>query len=206
MFLKFLKNKKFTVILILVILIIVVYAGVKWYEERMFWVKNGMANPKFPFRQYSILELVRQGKVTDYVPELEEALESLPTRTAPQETLDKYIQALKNGDIEEALNCCVEKDLDVDNRIGEFGHGWKVRESDIEYLYGVKERGYLDDMIEDLEIIETEIIEELKKITMGSTGEWKVQCKYQCEWGNGICYLIFTKDYWGDWKLSDPYL
>ncbi len=216
MFLKFLKNRKYTIILVLVILGILVFAGVKWYEGRMFWVKNGMADPKFPFQQYTFLELARQGKITDSFPEEDKLIEqwkNVPTRTTPLETFDIYSQALKDGDIERAAEC-LEKDLEFEEPsyydekgIIHLGTVWKVRDNDKEYLYDLKEEGHLDDMVQDLNEIRAEIIRELSGIKKEFKGELEFEHQYQCKsWKREVCYIRFVKDFWGDWKLSDPYL
>ncbi len=184
----FLKKRKYTVILILVILVILVYAGVKWYEGRMRLVDIGMADPMFPFREYTILELARQGKVTDYVPELEEAIKDLPTRTTPQETFDIYIQALKDGDIERA--------------VGYMRDGAQRGERDF-LNSAIEERG-LDKIIKIVEEMKLEIPWDTEKIEKMSTGKLKVYYEYQCEIEGKIvtCDTSFNKDLYGDWKID----
>ena len=206
----FLRKYKYTIILVLVVLIVVGYVGYKWYEGRMFWVNNGMADPKFPYHKYSILELARNGSVTDYVPELEEDWKALPTRTTPRETLDMYIQALRDGDIERALSYVEKEDYmeykkDDPWRLVRF----RISEQDRDYLNNIKEDGDLEDMIKDLERIRIEIVPEMNKIKKGSAGERVIRYQYQCRvWGGklDVCHFAFTKNLWGDWEIVGAFL
>lgn len=185
----FIKKHRYTIILILAILVILVYVGVKWYEGRMRLVDIGMADPMFPFREYSILELARQGKVTDYVPELEEAIKNLPTRTTPQETFDIYIQALKDGDIERAVGYMRE---------GAQGY-------EREDLYSIRNRRELEKTIKGLEEINSKLSWDDEEIERNSTGKWKVYYRYSCSLGERSCGVGFSKDFYGDWKLNKGY-
>lgn len=209
-----LKDKKYTIILTLVVLIVIGYMGFKWYEEKMKLVEWGAADPKFPYHEYSLLELVRVKPVGDFNDEdrarFEQELRNLPTRTTPKETFDRYIQALKDGDIEKALDCCIEKEpaWDPDGKeIKDIWVSWKARESDREYLYSIKEEGKLDERAKDLEELRTKLIGDIGKIKKGSAGELEARYKYICRFPeNEPCYLFFVKDYWGDWKLGGPHL
>lgn len=210
MFLNFLKKHKYTIILVLVVLVVVGYGAAKWYEGRMFFVNNGMASPKFPFRQYSILELARNGSVTDYVPELEEAWKALPTKTTPRETFDMYIQALRDGDIERALSY-VEKEDYMEYKEDDPWHlvHFRISERDRKYLNNIKEEENLEDMIKDLEGIRTKIAPEMNKIKKGATGERVIRYQYQCRvWGGKVdtCYFGFAKNLWGDWDIVATFL
>lgn len=197
-FLKFLKNRKFTIIFVIVILIIISYAGARWYESRMFLVNQGLADPKFPYKEYSILELARQGKITEHEEELDEAIKNLPTRITPKEVFDIYTQALEDGDIERALEC-IEKDIDMNQRIGKYGHAWNVRESDREYLYEIKKKGELKKEIKNLEKIKSII--GWNKIEEAVKNQIRIYYQYPCSFG-GTCGVGFTKDLYGDWKLN----
>jgi len=209
-----LKDRKYTIILAIVILGALVFVGVKWYEGRMKLVERGVADPKFPYHEYSLLELVRVKPVGDFNNEdrakFEQELKNLPTKTTPKETLDKYIQALKDGDIERALDC-LEKEPERNDEHGkelkDLSVSWEVKESDRSYLYAIKEEGGLEKRVKDLEKIMAEIINDIEKIKRGSTGELEIRYKYRCRFPeNEPCYLFFTKDLWGDWKLGGPHL
>ncbi len=204
-----LKDRKYTIILALVILGILVFVGVKWYENKMNLVDRGLADPRFPFHKYTILELARNGSVTDYVPELEVAWKNLPTRITPQETFDMYIQALKEGDIERALECCIEKEDYMEYNPDDpwrLVH-YRISEQDIKYLNSIEEEGGLEKRVDDLEKVRSEIIVEISKIKKGSIGELEIKYKYQCRLSeNEPCYFYFVKDLWGDWKLGDLHL
>lgn len=208
----FLRNYKFTIILVLVILVVVGYAGWKWYGIKMNLVEQGLADPRFPYHEYSLLELAGQGRFADLNDEdrakLEQQLKNLPTRTTPQETFDKYIQALKDGDIERALNY-IEKEDYIEYREDDPWRPvhYRISEQDRKHLNNIKEEGKLGDIIKDLEKIRAEIINDIGKIKRGSTGELEVRYKYRCRFPeNEPCHLFFTKDLWGDWKLYDSYL
>lgn len=190
-FLKFIKNTKFTIILILVVLVAIGYVGFRWYEEKMKLVERGVADSKFPYHEYSLLELARQGKLFDLNEQdrskFEQELKSLPTRTTPQETFDIYIQALKDGDIEGAVSCMIDG----------------ARQGEGEFLKKSQEEGDLQRIIGVLEEAKARISWSAKKIEDGSTGNTEVDYNYSCisiDKPTG-CGIIFNKDLYGDWKI-----
>jgi len=204
MILKFLENKKFTIILVLIILILIICAGYMWYEDKMNLVEIGLAKPNFPFRKYNLLELARQGKITDYTPELEAAVKNLPTRTTPKESLKNYIQALKNEDIENALDCCVRKELYHSHG---FEYSYEIKESEKSYLSKIKEEGKLKGMIEYLEKALANISWDIERIEKNSTGKTNIYYRYSCI-SNGqsaTCGIGFVKDFYGDWRMDKAY-
>ena len=203
----FLRKYKYTIILVLVVLIVVGYAGWKWYEGRMFWVNNGMADPKFPYHKYSILELARNGSVTDYVPELEEAWKALPTRTTPQETFDMYIQALKDGDIERALSYVEKEDYmeyrkDDPWRLVHF----RISEQDRDYLNNIKEEGKLEELIKFLEQVKARVSWNSENIEKNRpSSQTEVYYKFSCIYDESdTCGIGFIKSFYGDWELTSP--
>jgi len=204
MILKFLKNKKFTIILVLIVLILVICVGYRWYEDRMNLVEIGLAKPNFPFQKYSLLELARQGKITDYMPELETTVKNLPTQITPKETLENYIQALKNEDIENALNCCVRKELYHSQG---FEYSYEIKESEKSYLSNIKEEGKLGGMIKYLEEALAKISWDIERIEKNSTGKTSIYYRYSCV-SNGqptTCGIGFVKDFYGDWRMDKAY-
>lgn len=191
MILDFIKNRKYTIILILVILVILVYAGASWYESRIRLVDIGLANPSFPFRKYSLLELARQGKITDSFEEskkLIEVIKNLPTQVTPQETFEIYIKALKDGDINGALNC--------------FTSGQDEQKKLREILYNFKDQRTLEKIIEISEEINKIISWNDKSIEKGSTGESSIYYKYPCISNDNFCEISFDKDFYGNWKIN----
>ncbi len=204
MILKFLRNKKFAIILVLIILILIIYAGYTWHKDRMNLVEIGLAKPNFPFRKYSVLELARQGKITDYTPELEAAVKNLPTRTTPKETLENYIQTLKNEEIENALDCCIRKELY--HKDG-FEYSYEIKESEKFYLSKIKKEGKLVEATKCLEEALSKISWDIERIEKNSTGKTSIYYRYSCI-SNGrstTCIIGFVKDFYGDWRMDKAY-
>lgn len=117
-------------VVILGILCVGIISGVKWWQEKQYWVKAGFASDKFPFRMFTERELVEKGLWSGESPELN----AIPTTVRPEETYAKFRQALIDGNLDEASEYFV-KDQQA---------GWKKS------LYEIKENGFLQDMIHDL--------------------------------------------------------
>jgi len=191
MFLRFLKKHKYTIILAVIVLAVLIIFVQNWYKQKMNLVERGLADPKFPYHQYTLLELARQGKLFDLNEQdrakFEQELKNLPTRATPQETFDIYIQALKVGDIERAVGCMAEDS----------------QTSEREFLNGAKEEGRWKEIIEISEEARNRISWSAKKIEDSFVGTTEVNYNYSCvsiDKPTG-CGIIFNKDLYGDWKI-----
>ena len=209
----FLRNYKYTIIVGLVVLIVVGYIGYKWYGEKMKLVERGVADPKFPYHEYTLLELVRVKPVGDFNDEdrakFMQQLKNLPTRTMPQETFDMYIRALREGDIEKALECCIEKEPKWDPRgkeIKDIWVSWEVKESDRRYLYDLKEEGKLEELIKFLEQVKARVSWNSENIEKDRpANKTEVYYKFSCIYDESdTCGIGFIKSLYGDWELTRP--
>ncbi|MBU3922716.1 hypothetical protein KJ684_00565 [Patescibacteria group bacterium] len=127
------KNKKMIgIIIFLMILIVLIYwVSIEineWWKYRRVYVEQGLASDKFPYRLYTEQELIEIGKFP------EDLYSNIPTKIRPEETYNKFYEALVKEDFKKAAECFVE-------------------EQQIEWeaaLNEIKEKGFLQEMINDL--------------------------------------------------------
>ena len=100
-----------------------------WLEKKLMLVRRGDAKPYFPFAEYKEEELRALMPFAFH-----DAIDRVPTRTPPEETLRVFIEAMKKGDIDTAVKQFVEKDRG----------GWKTD------LMEIKKSGMVDEMVRDL--------------------------------------------------------
>lgn len=100
-----------------------------WLERRLVRVRDGVAKPTFPFADYSDDEL---RVIMPFA--FEDALSRVPTRTPPEVTLKKFLDAMKKGDIDTAADQFVAKEREK----------WKT------FLLGVQKKGMVGLMLKDL--------------------------------------------------------
>lgn len=129
------KKKKWITVVIFFIIILAIVSlaateGVKWWKAKQEWVKMGFAHDKFPFKMLTEEELVRKGLWSGE----SEWYNSIPTRITPEETYAKFRQALVDEDLNKAVECFVKEKQEE----------WKKS------LYDIKEKGYLQEMSNDL--------------------------------------------------------
>jgi len=117
----------FGISLAVILLIFGVYG---WFLNKQGRVLAGTASPDFPYLDYSMTELEAM-----YTQNPEN---NAPTIQSPEETHQKFLTALKKGDFNEAVSCCF--------REGD-REGMKV------FLNGVKDKGQLDLMMNDIKEI-----------------------------------------------------
>ena len=126
------KNRWWIIILAIIVFILgalLIVGGYGWFINKQKRVLTGTANPKFPYRDYSLEELNKMyPQYTDY--------SGVPDKQTPEQTHALFLAALKKGDFDEAVNCCF--------RSGD-------REGMKTMLDGVKAKGMLNLMIGDLE-------------------------------------------------------
>lgn len=119
-----------------ILLVVLILACFAWIFNRLELVNAGMANPVFPYKKYSQADLNKM--YPQYVNE------NVATTRTPEETHRLFVDKLKAGDLDGAVECCFVKE------------DWVLRK---EGLLEVKNSGYLDQMILDLDTqIEPEFV------------------------------------------------
>ena len=93
------KGRKTILIILLLLTIITSIIGKvyfdKWLEVKMKKIEFGLAEPTFPFRDYT------QEELNKMYPQIKNA--DVPTRTTPEETYAKFRQALKENNLQMAI-------------------------------------------------------------------------------------------------------
>ena len=128
------KQFKITISVLASLVIVLVFIGAwLWYAQSKIYVKMGFAEDKFPYKMYSVEEMGKMYK--------QEPLEGVVTTQTPEQTHAQFIAALKKGDIDGAVECCVVK---------------SSQEKMKEKLNRIKENDNFMLMIKDIEKIEEE--------------------------------------------------
>lgn len=154
-------------VLILVLFFGVVFGGYSWFLKRQERVLAGFARPVFPYSDYSIAEL---GKLyPQYVNE------DVTTTRTPEETHRMFVEKLKEGDFDGAVECCVVA-----------GN----RKQILDLLNSVQKRGQMELMLKDI----SEIKEESLLYTMATYSYVSV---YKGEkYANGIEFIKNNQGVW----------
>lgn len=106
-----------------------------WFDVKQDRVLMGLSNPNFPYPDYTTEEL---GKLYPQEPN-----EDVVTTQTPEQTHAKFIVALKAGDINGAVDCCVVK----------------AKQGEMKTMMeGVKSRGQFELMVNDLVEIEPNLV------------------------------------------------
>lgn len=158
------------VIFILTVGLVLVLGGYGWFLQKQERVLSGVAQPNFPYSDYSQAELNKMyPQYIDY--------SDVPTKQTPEETHQKFLTALKKKDFTEAVNCC-------------------FREGDRErmeaFLDGVYKKGQLPLMISDISEIEKNVINEMQATYIYSgtfKGEKVVNFLTFIKTGQGYWYI-----------------
>ena len=148
-----------------------IYAN-KWTGEKMQKVVLGLAEPNFPYREYTEEELAKMYPQIKYV--------DVPTRVTPEETYFKFRQALKENNLEMAL----EQLSKESKNYGE----------NVETITKAHEEDRFHEAFENYpEKIEKESMAEsiASYYYLEKKGEYNLRQ-----------YLGFVKDVNGDWKLD----
>ncbi len=133
-------SKPFKIIISIFVVAIVVLLSIGawlWYAQSQMYVKIGFAQDKFPYRLFTANEM---GNMYS-----QEPLEGIATTQTPEQTHAKFIEALKKGDIDGAVECCVLK---------------SERENMREKLNRINNNKMFDLMLKDISIIEKESLYE----------------------------------------------
>lgn len=110
-----------------------IFGAYGWFLKRQEKVLGGFARPTFPYSNYSVEEL--GAMFPQY------ANENVATVRTPEETHKMFVEKLKAGDLNGAVECCVVK-----------GNQKEM----IDLLNGVKARGQWDLMLGDIGEIKKE--------------------------------------------------
>ncbi len=128
------KRKIITVVIFFIVLSVILYVGIdetmQWWQEKQMWVKAGFASDKFPFRMFTERELVEKGLWSGESQELN----AIITTVRPEETYAKFRQALIDEDLDVATKCFTKEQQEA----------WRKS------LYEIKDKGFLQGMIDDL--------------------------------------------------------
>lgn len=124
------RNKIAICLVVVFLALASIFGAYSWFLGKQARVLSGTARPDFPFSDYSLVELEKL-----YPQDPENLAVTIQT---PEETHTKFLVALKKEDFDEAVNCC-------------FREGDRVRMK--EFLLGVKEKGMLPVMMNDIKEI-----------------------------------------------------
>ncbi len=150
--------------------LVAIFGAYSWFLGKQARVLSGTARSDFPFSDYSRNELER------LYPQYPENL--APNIQTPEQTHAKFLAALKKEDFDEAVNCCF--------RVGD-------RERIKEFLFGIKSKGMLPLMINDI-----------KEIHKDLENSWEATYVYSgTSKGEKIAnFMIFTKTTAGIWYIK----
>ncbi len=87
--------KKYFAVIIFLVVVAAVFFGYKWYENKMQKVELGLAERNFPYRDYTEEELAKMYPQIKYA--------DVATRITPEQTYAKFRQALKENNLEMAI-------------------------------------------------------------------------------------------------------
>lgn len=116
-----------------IVIVGLIFGAYGWFLKRQQRVLDGFARPNFPYSDYSVEEL---GKMFPQY-----ANENVTTIRTPEATHRMFVDKLKAGDLNGAVECCVVRGNQKET---------------LELLNGVKARGQWDLMLGDIEVIKRE--------------------------------------------------
>lgn len=167
------KTKKIIIGIIIVLLIVgFVPFTYKWVGQKIEKVKIGLAEPNFPYRDYT------QEELNKMYPQIRYA--DVPTRITPEETYAKFRQALKENNLEMAVE-----------QLSKESEKYEGNKSDLTQAY---RENRFNELINDYP----------EKIWRGTFGESTGQLCYSQQYENKefVGCSGFIKNADGDWKLD----
>jgi len=165
------KKTKILGLVILVVLVLAAagYFNFKWFPEKIAKIERGLASDKFPWRDFT------QDELNKMYPQIKYA--DVPTRVTPEETYEKFREALITNNLELALE-----------QLSKESGRYEENKSDLEKAHG--ENRFVK--------IHTEYPDKLEKEYMAES----IAQLYFLE-DDGSRYPIdFVKDANGDWKMG----
>lgn len=142
--------------------------------DRQKLVAAGLARPEFPYKKYTQEEINKL-----YPPQL--INENVATTQSPEETHKKFIENLKKGDINAAVECCF--------REGDWSEQKK-------FIQGVKDKGMYNLMINDLSVIKED-----KSMTFDNSATYLYSGTLKGEKVGNFMHFVKTSD--GKWLIKD---
>lgn len=165
---------KILVILLTVSIIFIVCISTfyGWFLIKQDRIITGTAKPYFPYNDYSTDELNKMYPQT--------MNENVATTQSPEQTHAKFITALKQGDFDEAVECCF------------FESDWMKMKTGLEK---VREKGNLDVMIGDLVLI-------TQQTMFDTMATYNYDVTTDTKGTKGIGSIDFVKDEKGVWRIK----
>lgn len=114
---------------------LIIIFGYSYVYDRLELVKLGLASPQFPYHKYTDTELEKM--YPQYINV------DVATTQTPEQTHAIFIEYLKAGDIDKAVECCF------------VGENWETQKK---FFENVKEKNMWDVMVGDLSEIEKEMV------------------------------------------------
>ena len=143
------KGWGITAVIVIAVFLFIIFSY-SFIYDRLELVEEGLASPKFPYLKYS------QQDLNEMFPQYEDM--DITTIQTPEETHAIFINYLKAGEIDEAVECCFRKG------------DWNDQK---DFFQGVEDKGQWDVMVGDLD---TEIEQDLflgNKATYSYLGSYK---------------------------------
>lgn len=150
-----------------VLLVALIWGGFVLVYNRLQLVDLGLASPNFPYNRYSQEELAKLYP--------ENIAEGVLTVRTPEQTYRLFVDKLKAGDFDGAVECCFIK---------KYQAGMK------EALRNVKDNGNLPEMIKDLDV----------ELEGASVLDTKASYYYTSDDNSG--FMEFIKDKNGIWLIE----
>ncbi|MFH1956475.1 MAG: hypothetical protein ABIJ28_02410 [Patescibacteria group bacterium] len=166
--------KKYFAIIIFIAVLASAILGYRWYEIKMKKIEIGLAEPNFPYRDYT------QEELNKMYPQIKYA--DVATRIIPEETYAKFRQALKENNLEMAIEQLSKESVRY--------------EENVDALTNFSQENKFQELYQHYP----------EKIEKSSMYESIAQYEYEYYSTQYKQYLIgsinFAKDANGDWKLD----
>jgi len=165
-------KKLFLILIIVILTVVLVWSGIKWRQTKQLKIQQGLANDKFPYKDYT------QNELNKMYPQIKNA--DVPTRTTPEQTYANFREALRMNNLDMAIEQLSKESekYEENKKTLEQAHGeGKFAEASREYPEEIR-KAY---MYEAIAQYEYDVLEN-GKIFVNS--------------------ISFTKDFNGDWKMD----
>jgi|SRR3989339_256803 len=167
------KRKKFWLIFsgASVLLVVLILGGFVVVYNRLELVDRGLAHPTFPYMRYS------QNELNEMYPQYVNV--DVATTRTPEETHRLFVDKLKEGDFDGAVECCFVRE------------DWEVTKN---WINKIQEQGYFEQMISDLDT----------KIEVEFMGDTLASYNYYAERDGKLLGSVieFIKDSNGIWLIE----
>ena len=167
-------TKKFIILSIsaLIVGILLILWTLGWFLDKQYKVAEGLAEAKFPYSEYSVEKLKEM--FPDYIDR-----SNITNTQTPEQTHCLFVENLKAGQIDEAVECCFRK-----------GEWDEIKEG----LQAVKERNELNNMISNLDT-------DLRlNVDLGNKKTYTYGVEIDGKMYGGSLYFIKSSD--GQWLIE----